>query len=122
MTHFFSDTLPLIGFGLSGILIMILTKINDLNHKPENNDKNFKDIMSQFFKKEWAAYGASVTVVVLASLTHDEWLPMFSEGGKLSGFIENVPIGVKVGMIFFGMVGHYFLYKFWLGKMDKITP
>lgn len=122
MNHFLTDTLPLIGFGLGGIILMMFIKINDLNQKPENNDKNFADVMRLFFRREWAAYGASVTLVVLTSLTHEEWLPWFADGGKLSGLVENVPLGAKVGMIMWGMMGHYLLYKFWLGKMDKYKP
>ena len=118
MNHFFTETLPLITYGLLGILFMVFAKINDLNHKPENDKLNFGQTMSKFFNKEWASYGASVTLIVIASLTHEEWLVWFSPDGKLGRFAE-VPIGVKLGMVMFGMIGHYLLYKFVLGKLDK---
>ena len=117
MNHFIQETLPLILFGLSGILFMVFTKINDLNHKPENDALTFKQTMKKFFRKEWASYGASVTLVFIASCTHDEWMVWFTTG-KLSKIVE-VPLGVKLAMVAFGMVGHYLLYKFWLGKLDK---
>lgn len=118
MNHFINDTLPLILFGLSGILIMVLVKINDLNHKPETDGKSFSQVMSLFFKKEWASYCASLVIVLLTSFSHDEWLKWFEDGGKLAS-VAYVPIGVKLGMAGFGMLGHYFLYKFVLGKLDK---
>lgn len=117
MNHFIAETLPLFGFGIAGILLMMFTKINDLNHKPENDLLSFSQTMKQFFRKEWASYGASVTLVGIASFTHDEWLVWFTSG-KASAVID-VPLGVKLAMAFFGMAGHYFLYKFWLGKLDK---
>lgn len=121
MSHFITETLPLIGFGSLGILFMIFSKVNDINKKPENDLFNFKQILAIFFKREWAAYGASFTTVVIAAMTHDEWLIWFSPEGKLSKLSE-VPIGVKLGMVCFGMVGHYILYKFILGKLDKAQP
>ncbi len=117
-SHFISETLPLFGFGCLGILFMVFSKINDLNHKPENDNLNFWGTTAKFFRREWAAYGASLTLILLASFTHDEWLVWFSPEGKIGKIVE-VPLGVKLGMALFGMVGHYFLYKFWLGKMDK---
>jgi hypothetical protein len=118
MSHFLTETLPLIGFGSLGILFMVFSKVNDLNHKPENDLIDFKQVMRKFLTKEWAAYGASFTTVLIASMTHDEWLIWFSPDGKLSKLAE-VPIGVKLGMVAFGMVGHWVLYKFVLGKLDK---
>ncbi len=118
MNNFVTETLPLIFFGISGIVFMVFTKINDLNHKPENDALNFSQTMNLFFRKEWASYAASVTVVLIASLTHDEWLQWFAPDGKLAA-VASVPIGVKLGMVMFGMVGHYLLYKFVLGKLDK---
>lgn len=121
MSHFLTETLPLIGFGSLGILFMVFSKINDLNKKPENELLTFNQTMNKFFKKEWAAYGASFTTVLIASMTHDEWLVWFSPEGKL-GKLSEVPIGVKLGMVCFGMIGHYILYKFVLGKLDKQQP
>lgn len=119
MSHFITETVPLIGFGSLGILFMVFSKINDLNKKPENDALTFNQTMSKFFKKEWAAYGASFTTVLIAAFTYDEWLQWFDpEDGKLSKLAE-VPIGVKLGMVLFGMVGHYLIYKFVLGKLDK---
>lgn len=118
MNHFITETLPLVGFGMLGIIFMVFSKVNDLNQQPENDALNYKQVLYKFFRKEWASYGASVTLVFMASLTHDEWLTWFSPEGKLSKLVE-VPIGVKIGMTLFGMVGHYFIYKFWLGKMGK---
>jgi hypothetical protein len=118
MSNFISETLPLIGFGSLGILFMVFSKVNDLNNKPENDGLNFKNVLSKFFKKEWAAYGASFTTVLIAAFTHEEWLVWFQPEGKLSS-LATVPVGVKIGMVLFGMVGHYLIYKFVLGKMDK---
>jgi hypothetical protein len=118
MSHLISETLPLIGFGLAGILFMVFTKINDLNKKPENDLLSFNQVMSKFFRKEWAAYGASVTLVFITAFSHDEWITIFAPDGKLGKIVE-VPFGVKLGMVFWGAVGHYVLYKFWLGKMEK---
>lgn len=117
MQHFIKETLPLILFGLSGIVFMIFTKVNDLNHKPENDALNFRQTLKKFFRKEWASYGASVTLVFIAAFSHDEWLLWFTTG-KLSTIIE-VPLGIKLAMACFGAMGHYLLYKFWLGKLDK---
>lgn len=118
MNHFVESTLPLIGFGLAGILLMVFSKINDLNHRPENDLLSFNQVLSKFFRKEWASYGASVTMVCIAAFSHDEWIKWFVKGGKLESVVE-VPLGVKLCMTLFGMVGHYFLYKFLLGKLDK---
>lgn len=118
MSHFLNETAPLFGYGFLGIVFMIFSKVNDLNKKPENDALDFWGVMSKFFKKEWAAYGASLTIVLIASLTHDEWIVWFSADGKLGQLVE-VPLGAKLGMVLYGMVGHYFLYKYWLGKMDK---
>jgi len=121
MSHFITETLPLVGFGCLGILFMVFSKINDINKKPENDQWTFNQTMKYFFRKEWASYGASITTVFIAAFTHDEWLVWFSPDGKLSTLAE-VPIGVKLGMVVFGMVGHYLLYKFVLGKLDKRQP
>jgi hypothetical protein len=118
MNHFLNETLPLLLFGCGGILIMILAKINDLNHKPESDGLNFWDVLRKFFAKEWASYAASFVVVLVTASSHDEWLQWFAPDGKLSKLAE-VPLGIKLGMVMFGMVGHWLLYKFVLGKMDK---
>ena len=117
MNHFIAETLPLFGFGLAGILIMLFTKINDLNHKLENEALSFNQTMTKFFRREWASYCVSLLIVGAASCSHDEWLPLLTSG-KASAIID-VTLGVKMGMLFFGMMGHYFLYKFFLGKLDK---
>lgn len=117
MNHFVTETLPLITFGLAGILLIIFSKINDLNHKPENDALSFGQTMQKFFRKEWASYAASITLVCIAASSHDEWIGWFTTG-KLSNVVE-VPLGVKLCMTLFGMVGHYAIYKFLLGKLDK---
>lgn len=119
MSHFIHETLPLIEFGVGGIALMMFSKINDLNHKPENDLLTFGQTMNKFFKKEWASYFASITLVIIAAATHDEWIVWFRPGGKLENVTE-VPLGVKLCMTLFGMIGHYILYKFLLGKLDKI--
>jgi hypothetical protein len=118
MHHFATETLPLIAFGILGIMVMIFVKINDLNHKPENDLLNFNDVLRKFFRKEWASYAVSITIVIIASFTHDEWMVWFKEGGKLNSIVD-VPLGVKLCMALFGAVGHHLMYKFWLGKLDK---
>jgi hypothetical protein len=117
MNHFITDTLPLIVFGLTGVMITILIKINELNHRPENDAVTFQQILRKFFHREWAAYGTSVLVVLATAFSHDEWLVWFSTGGRLN---IGVPIGIKIAMIAWGMLGQWLLYKFVFGKIDKI--
>ena len=121
MHHFISETLPLVGYGLLGIFFMVFSKINDLNHRPENDLLTFKQTMYKFFRKEWASYGASIILVLIASLTHDEWLVWFSPEGKL-GKLAEVPIGIKIGMVVFGMVGHFVIYKYVSEKSGNNKP
>lgn len=114
MNHFIHQTLPLIEFGLGGILLMILVKVNDLNHLPENDLLTWRQVISKFFRKEWASYFASITLVVISACSHDEWLIWFTSG-KLSELTSGIPLGVKLAMTLWGMIGHYLLYK-WLSK------
>lgn len=119
MSHFVSETLPLISFGLAGILLIIFKKINDLNKKPENDLLTFSQTMQKFFRKEWASYGMSITLILICAFTHDEWIRWFEAGGKLEQVAE-VPLGVKLCMTMFGFSSQYICY-FILGKLDKIT-
>lgn len=116
--HFLSETLPLIVFGLAGIMVMILVKINDINHRPETDNLNYGDVLKIFFKKEWASYAVSILLVLITAYTHDEWIIWFTSG-KLSSVVGDVPIGVKLAMVLWGMIGHYLLYKYVLGKLEK---
>lgn len=118
MQHFLTETFPLLLFGFGGIVFMMFVKINDLNKKPENDSLTFKQTMEKFFKKEWASYGASATLVLITAFAHDEWIVWFAPGGKLGKLVE-VPLGIKLGMVLWGAIGHYLLYKFWLGKLEK---
>ena len=94
MSQFAASTLPLILFGLAGILFMVFSKVNDLNHKPENEFLTWRQVLSKFFRKEWAAYGASITLVCIGAASHDEWIGWFKEGGKLENVVE-VPLGAN---------------------------
>ena len=114
MSHFLIETLPLFGFGFSGVLIMAFIKMNDINNR--NESYTFKIVFHKFMSREWPSYGLSILVVLIASLTHDEWLKWFTTG-KLKDIIE-VPVGVKIAMILFGIVGQYFIYKKF-GKLAK---
>jgi hypothetical protein len=118
MSHFIQETLPLLLFGLAGVFLMVFVKINDLNHLPENDLLTWRQTVSKFFRKEWASYGVSITIVCITSFSHEEWILWFKDGGKLASIVD-VPLGAKLAMSLFGAVGHYLLYKFWLGKLDK---
>lgn len=104
--HFITETLPLIGFGALGILLSMFIKINDINKA--NDNYTFNQVIGMFFHKEWASYGASFTVVLIAAFTHDEWL----KNDQFMGY-------VKLSAVAFGFLGQHLLYKFWLGKMEK---
>lgn len=116
MSHFLTETLPLFGFGFLGVLIMALVKMNDINKM--NDQYTFKIVVNKFLSREWPSYVLSIVIVFATCTTHEEWLVWFKDGGALSKVAE-VPIGVKLAMILWGVVGQYFLYKM-LGKMK--TP
>lgn len=115
MSHFLTETLPLFGFGFLGILIMAFVKMKDINDMVE--DYTFSIVFNKFIQREWPSYGLALVVIIATSLTHDEWLTWFTDGGALSKFAE-VPIGVKIGMIGWGCLGQYFIFKKW-GKMKN---
>jgi hypothetical protein len=116
MHHFIAETLPLFGFGILGICIMALVKMNDINNM--NDNYTFKIVTAKFLSREWPSYALSILIVLVTCLTHDEWLSAFADGGPLAKIAE-VPIGVKLAMVLWGIAGQYFLYKL-LGKMK--TP
>ncbi len=116
MHHFLTETLPLFGFGILGILIITFVKMNDINQM--NDNYTFKIVVTKFLSREWPSYCLSILIVFVTCLTHDEWLQWFADGGPLQKVAE-VPIGVKLAMVLWGIAGQYFLYKV-LGKMK--TP
>jgi len=113
MSHFLVETLPLFGFGFLGVLGMAFVKMRDINDM--NEDYTFKITFNKFMQREWPSYGLSLVIILLTSLTHEEWIVWFAPDGKL-GKITEVPIGVKLGMAAWGALGQYFIYKKW-GKM-----
>lgn len=116
MHHLLNETLPLFGFGFLGVLIMAVVKMNDINKM--NDHYTFKIVINKFLSREWPSYLLSILIVFVTCLTHDEWISWFEDGGSLSKVAE-VPIGVKLAMVLWGISGQYFLYKI-LGKMK--TP
>lgn len=116
MNHFLTETLPLFGYGFLGVMIMALVKMNDINKM--NDQYTFKIVVNKFLSREWPSYSLSLVIVLVTCLTHDEWIVWFQDGGKLAN-VADVPLGVKLAMVLWGIVGQYFLYKV-LGKMK--TP
>jgi hypothetical protein len=116
MQHFLIDTLPLFGFGFLGILIMAFIKMKDISDM--NETYNFKMAVDKFMSREWPSYGLALVIIFTTALTHDEWLVWFERNGRLASLSE-VPLGVKLSMVFWGCLGQYFIYKK-IGKMK--TP
>lgn len=112
MSHFITDTLPMIGFGIAGILVMAFIKMNDINNR--NESYTFGIVWNLFLRREWPSYGLSIIVVFITAFTHDEWIVWFT-GEKIK---IDVPIGVKLGMVVWGAFGQYLIYKRF-GKMAK---
>lgn len=113
MSHFLIETLALFGFGFLGVLIMAFVKMKDINDM--NDEYTFSITFNKFIGREWPSYGLSIVIILATCLTHEEWLVWFEPGGAL-GKLSEAPIGVKIGMIGWGALGQYFIYKKW-GKM-----
>lgn len=103
----------LFGFGLLGVIVMAFIKMNDINQR--NETYTFRFVFNKFIQREWPSYGLAITVIIIAALTHGEWLAIFTQKVKER---YNIGLGVDLFMVLFGCVGQYFIYKK-LGKMAK---
>lgn len=117
MNNFFSETLPLFGFGILGILIMALVKMNDINKR--NESYTFWLVVRKFSQREWPSYSLSLVIIFTAALTHEEWIPLLVSKKIPDTEVFNEIGGLlKLSMVAVGCVGQYFIYKR-LGKLTK---
>lgn len=115
MKHLEQITLPLFGYGVLGILIMAFAKMIEINSS--SKDHSFKGVFKKFITKDWPAYGMSILIMIGLVLTHDEWMSLKdSENDAVDGKIKALAGMPKLFMIFSGMILHWAIYKYWLGK------
>lgn len=103
----------LFGFGLLGVIVMGFIKMNDINNRSDSY--TFRFVANKFIQREWPSYGLAITIILIASLTHEEWLPIFTSKVQDK---YHIGLGVDLFMVLFGCLGQYFVYKR-LGKMAK---
>lgn len=92
---------------------MAFIKMNDINNRSESY--TFRFVANKFIQREWPSYGMAITVILIAALTHQEWLPIFTAKVQEK---YHIGLGIDLFMVLIGCLGQYFIYKR-LGKMAK---
>ena len=111
------DVLKIMGIGVLAIAAVILVKIQDITN--ENPNLDFKQVGRLFMKKATASYLASITILLVYALTHDEWAVAFT-GPESNGLVHRI-LGLQMVMAFFVAGGmQWGIYKFFLKKVDNI--
>jgi len=99
----------------AGILTTILADINKINHDSPD-DINLSQVVSKFFKKEWAAYGMSVIFTGIVAFSF-QYMKQFdnASNAEISKWAKWIPLAVIV-LYFFGVVNQWAFYKV-LGRL-----
>jgi hypothetical protein len=112
------EALQIIGTGLLGVFLAMFFKMQDITNANENLD--FKQVASLFFKKCWASYGASITTVLLYAITRDNWIELFVKPSESQSMISKILGMVMLMGALVGFLAQYGAYRFLLPKVDKL--
>lgn len=94
----------------AGILTTILADINKINHDSPDSIP-LSQVVSKFFKKEWAAYGMSVIFTGIVAFSF-QYMKQFdnSNNEEISKWGKWIPLAVII-LYFFGVVNQWAFYK-----------
>jgi hypothetical protein len=112
-----SEIVGIIGCGGLGISAAMFLKMQDITNA--NDNLNFKQVAALYFKKAWASYGASLTVVVLYSVTHENWIEIFTGEKDSHSIVQKITGMVMIMGALVGFVMQYGYYRFFLKKADS---
>ena len=118
MHNEFWEIFRIIGGGLLGVSLAVFLKLQDITNA--NDNLNFWQTLSLFWRKCWASYFASIITVITYAVTHENWITLFT-GDTNSHSIVSKIIGfvVLVGFLV-GFLAQYGAYKYLLPKIDGI--
>src|SRR5690348_4939683 len=106
--------------GLIGVILHALVKIQGINKRSPN--ENFKSVLSQYLKSDWATLAISITVVVGLTFVSDEIIrtQAADELPKTMAdmFVRNMEGHIKIYFVGAGYLADSLLYM-WLGRAEK---
>jgi hypothetical protein len=73
----FLEVLGIFGCGVLGTSFIMFLKMQEICNA--NDLLNFRQVMMLYFKKCWATYAASLIMIVLYAVTHEDWIKIFTK-------------------------------------------
>ena len=116
-----SETLEIICMiliGWAGVAIVAAFQMQSINDS--NPNVNIKQVIKMYFSKTFFNTIASMLVVVFYSLTHEEWIMLFSNNNTIpyDALIKAIIPFVMIVSFFVGGAFQYGIYKVIFRKID----
>lgn len=112
------EIIGVIGSGMLGISFVMFIKMQEICDA--NDNLNMRQVATLFFKKCWASYGASFTVVVFYAITYENWIKLFTDVKNPTSTMSQVMSMIMLVSGGIGALVQYGAYKILLKRLDGL--